>query len=96
MPPNINYQLKQISYDENTFNIIIAILHFPFEFGWPRNSKISKAKNLLSEYKYAMKEKDNEIEELRRNNQDLYNCIQGLPKIIKKLFIKNTDIKLLK
>lgn len=60
------------------------------------NSKISKAKNLLSEYKYAMKEKDNEIEELKRNNQDLYNCIQGLPKIIKKLFIKNIDIKLLK
>lgn len=52
------------------------------------NSKISKAKNLLSKYKDAMKEKDNEIEELRRNNQDLYNCIQGLPKIIKKLFIK--------
>ena len=43
-----------------------------------------------------MREKDNKIEELRRNNQDLYNCIQGLPKIIKKLFIKNTDIKLLK
>ncbi len=40
MSPNINYQLNQISYDENTFNFIIAILHFPFEFGWPRNSKI--------------------------------------------------------
>ena len=26
MPLNINYQLKQISYDENTFNIIIAKL----------------------------------------------------------------------
>lgn len=40
MPLNINYQLKQIFYDENTFNIIIAILHFPFDFGWSRNSKI--------------------------------------------------------
>lgn len=59
------------------------------------NSKIPKARDLLSEYKDAIKEKDNEIEKLRRNNQDLYNCIQGLPKIIKKLFIKNNDIKLL-
>lgn len=59
------------------------------------NNKIPKAKELLSEYKDTIKEKDNEIEKLRRNNQDLYNCIQGLPKIIKKLFIKNDDIKLL-
>ena len=59
------------------------------------NSKIQKARDLLYEYKDAIKEKDNEIEKLRRNNQNLYNCIQGLPKIIKKLFIKNNDIKLL-
>ena len=59
------------------------------------NSKIPKARDLLSEYKDALKQKENEIEKLKKNNQDLYECIQGLPKIIKKLFIKNNDIKLL-
>lgn len=59
------------------------------------NSKIPKAKDLLSDYKNALKQKEDEIEKLKKNNQDLYNCIQGLPKIIKKLFIKDFNIKLL-
>lgn len=59
------------------------------------NSKIPKAKDLLSDYKEALKKKDDEIEKLKKNNQDLYNCIQGLPKIIKRLFIKDFNIKLL-
>jgi threonine synthase len=59
------------------------------------NSKIPKARDLLSEYKDALKQKDYEIEKLKKKNQDLYECIQGLPKIIKKIFIKNDDIKLL-
>ena len=85
----IDYIEDNFEYDEN-FSIDPEI---PLE---KQKIEISKAKNLFSEYKDAMREKDNKIEELRRNNQDLYNCIQGLPKIIKKLFIKNTDIKLLK
>ena len=59
------------------------------------NSKIPKAKDLLSEYKDALKQKDDEIEKLKKNNQDLYNSIQRLPKIIKKLFIKDLNIKML-
>lgn len=59
------------------------------------NSKIPKAKDLLTDYKDVLKQKEDEIEKLKKNNQDLYNCIQGLPKIIKKLFIKNFNIKLL-
>ena len=59
------------------------------------NSKIPKAKDLISDYKDALKQKEDEIEKLKKNNQDLYNCIQGLPKIIKKLFIKDFNIKLL-
>lgn len=59
------------------------------------NSKIPKAKDLLSDYKDALKQKEDEIEKLKKNNQDLYNCIQRLPKIIKKLFIKDFNIKLL-
>ena len=59
------------------------------------NSKIPKAKDLLMEYKEALKQKDNEIERLKKSNQDLYNCIEKLPRVIKKLFIKDLDIKLL-
>ena len=59
------------------------------------NRKILKAKDLISDYKDALKQKEDEIEKLKKNNQDLYNCIQGLPKIIKKLFIKDLNIKLL-
>lgn len=59
------------------------------------NSKISKAKELFAEYNDALKQKDREIEKLKRNNQDLYKCIQKLPKIIRKFFIKDYDIKLL-
>ena len=59
------------------------------------NSKIPKAKELLEEYKDALKQKDVEIENLKRNNQELYESIQRLPKIIKKIFIKDIDTKLL-
>lgn len=59
------------------------------------NNKIPKAKDLLSNYKEALKQKENEIEKLKKNNQELYNCIQGLPKIIKKIFIKDLDTMLL-
>lgn len=59
------------------------------------NNKIPKAKDLLSDYKEALKQKENEIEKLKKNNEELYNCIQGLPKLIKKIFIKDLDTMLL-
>lgn len=46
-------------------------------------------------YKDTLKQKEEEIAKLKKNNLDLYNCIQRLPKIIKKLFIKDFNIKLL-
>lgn len=94
----IDSYLKEFRESNQNYNARIENIRLKnlVEILKKENSKISKAKNLFSEYKDAMREKDNEIEKLRRNNQDLYNCIQGLPKIIKKLFIKNTDIKLLK
>ena len=59
------------------------------------NKKIPKAKELLENYKDALEKKDIEIEQLKRNNQQLYMCIQKLPKIIRKLFIKGEDVKYL-
>lgn len=60
------------------------------------NKKIPKAKSLLEEYKDALKQKDVEIEALKETNQDLYESINNLPKIIKKLFLKDFNEKLLK
>ena len=80
------------NYDARIENIRLKNL---VEMLKKENSKIPKAKDLLSDYKDALKQKEYEIEKLKKNNQDLYNCIQGLPKIIKKLFIKDFNIKLL-
>lgn len=59
------------------------------------NEKIPKAKVLLEEYKIALKQKDIEIERLKENNQNLYECIQKIPRVLRKIFIKDNDIKLL-
>ncbi len=60
------------------------------------NSKIGKAKDLLNEYKKALEQKDNEILELKKVNQSLCADIQKCPKIIKRLFFRKMDGKLLK
>lgn len=85
-------EAQELNYDER--NEIIRLNNL-VEMLKKENSKIPEIKDLLSEYKDALKQKDNEIKRLKKNNQDLYNCIQGLPKIVKKLFIKDLNIKLL-
>lgn len=55
------------------------------------NSKIPKAKMLLEDYKEVIREKDEEISRLKINNERLYKSIEKLPKIIRKIFMK--DIK---
>ena len=59
------------------------------------NDKIPKAKELVEEYKKIINQKIDEIERLKRDNQYLYKCIQKLPKIVRKIFIKDFDKKLL-
>jgi len=60
------------------------------------NNKIPKAKQLLEEYKNALKQKEEEIENLKENNEYLYENIQKIPKFIRKIFIKDTNLKQLK
>lgn len=57
------------------------------------NEKIPKAKELLQDYKDALKQKDNEIEKLKMKNKELYEYIEKIPKFIRKIFIKE-NIKL--
>ncbi len=59
------------------------------------NSKIPKVKDLLEEYKIALKQKDDEILNLKAKNKELYDSLQKIPKILRKIFIKEPKIKLL-
>lgn len=83
---NKNYETK---IENVQLNNLIEILK-------KENSKIPKAKELLEEYKKALKYKDKEIVRLRENNQYLYKNIQKIPKIVRRFFIKDMETKLLK
>lgn len=81
------------NYNDKIENVRLKELLKKFQ---NESNKISQAKNLLFDYNEALKQKNKEIENLKRNNKDLYDCIQKLPSIIRKIFIKDLDIKLLK
>ncbi len=83
---NKNYETK---IENIQLNNLIEILK-------KENSKIPKAKELLEEYKKALKQKDEEIIRLRENNQYLYKNIQKIPKVVRRFFIKDIETKLLK
>lgn len=83
---NKNYEIK---IENVQLNNLIGILK-------KENSKIPKAKELLEEYKKALKQKDEEIIRLRENNQYLYKNIQKIPKVVRRFFIKDIETKLLK
>ena len=59
------------------------------------NMKIPKVKSLLEEYKIALKQRDNEILNLKEKNKQLYDSLHKIPKILRKIFIKETKFKLL-
>lgn len=59
------------------------------------NEKLPKAKELLEEYKDALIKKDEEIVRLKNNNEELYSSIQRVPKFIRRIFIKDIEVKLL-
>lgn len=84
------YSNKSFDKYNNSFekDKIIKINNL-IEYIRKENNKMSKAKELLEEYKEVLNEKDNEIEKLRKNNQELNECIQKIPKFIRKLFLKD-------
>ena len=60
------------------------------------NKKIPKAKELLEEYKEALSLREEEIEKLKKDNQELYNSLKKVPSVFRKIFLKENDVKLLK
>ena len=60
------------------------------------NSKIPRIKELVTEYKTELEKKTNEIELLKQQNSELYSSIKKTPWLIRKMFFKDFENKLLK
>ena len=60
------------------------------------NSKIVQIKDLVQDYKDELSKKTKEIEDLKAQNEDLINSIKKAPKLIRKLYFKEFESKLLK
>ncbi len=59
------------------------------------NAKILQIKDLVNNYKNELNKKNIEIEKLKAQNQDMYNCIKNTPWIVRKVFFKGYERKLL-
>lgn len=59
------------------------------------NAKIPKVKDLVQEYKDELENKNEKIKELEANNYYLQSQLNRIPKFIRRIFIKEDDVKLL-
>ncbi|MBP3597757.1 MAG: hypothetical protein J6J60_10270 [Clostridia bacterium] len=58
--------------------------------------KNNEIKKLLEDYKNLVNKKNEELENVKENNKLLYSSIQKCPKIIRKIFFKEFELKFLK
>lgn len=84
-----NVKEKNKEFDVKIENIRLNNL---IELLRKENGKIPKARELIEEYKVALKQKEAEIENLKKKNEQLYEEYKKIPSFIRKIFIKN-DIK---
>lgn len=59
------------------------------------NSKIGQIKELVIGYKNELAKKNKEVEDLKAKNAELYNSINKCPWIVKKMYFKDFEKKLL-
>lgn len=78
---------KQIDQEINFKNIIHSLKR--------RNEPSLKMLNSFENYQKSLLQKDSEIEELKQNNELLLNSINKLPPIIRKIFFKELNSKML-
>jgi len=71
-------------------NLITEINKYKNEAG--KNNEIRK---LLEDYKNLVNKKNEEIEKVKENNKLLYDSIQKCPKLIRKIYFKDFELKLL-
>lgn len=94
---DIDNYIEKVEKENKEFNIKIenAKLKNKLELLEKENERIPKAKALLEEYNSALKQKETEIKILKEKNQKLNNYIQRIPKILRNVFTKEDDIKIL-
>ena len=85
--------INKVKQSNNNYNTKIENIRLNnlVDFLKKENRKIPKAKELLEEYQEVLKQKEKEIEMLKRKNQDLYKYIKSIPIFIRKIFIKDID-----
>ncbi|MBR3281480.1 MAG: hypothetical protein IKI57_06590 [Clostridia bacterium] len=73
-------------------------LHGIIEALEAENKKIDEAKELFLNYKEVMAQKDEKIRQLvaensdlKRNNEELHQSIESMPKIVRKIFLKDVQ-----
>lgn len=90
---NETEKLKELykTYDEYTrSDLILKIENYKKE-----QAKFKDAKIILEDYKNIMYQKDEQIKKLKESNNYLLNSIQKCPKIIRKIFFKEFNRKML-
>lgn len=94
---DIDNYIEKVKKENKEFNIKIenAKLKKKLEVLEKENERIPKAKALLEEYNSALKQKETEIKRLKEKNQKLNNYIKKIPKILRNIFTKEDDIKIL-
>ena len=82
-------KLKEKEFNENIrLNELNAVLE-------KEKVNISKAKELIVSYKKLLQEKQNEIDNLKEYNNSLEETVNRIPKVLRKIFLKKIDIKLI-
>ena len=94
---NIEEYVVKVKEENENFNNKIEIIRLNelIEKMKKENSKIPKAKLLIEEYKQALNQKNEEIKKIKQYNQKLEENIKKIPKILRNIFIRKEDIKLL-
>lgn len=90
--------LEDIKKSNKEFDIQLENIKLKklIDFLKKENSRLPKAKELCEEYKKIIEQKDKEISELKTLNKVMEENFNKIPKFLRKIFIKESNIKLLK
>lgn len=87
---DVSSYISKVKKENEDFNAKIEIIMLKeiIESLKKENSKIPKAKALIKDYQELVNKKDKEISNLKQDNTKLYEDIQKIPIVLRKIFIK--------
>lgn len=87
---DVSEYISKVKKENEDFNAKIEIIMLKeiIESLKKENSKIPKAKALIKDYQELVNKKDKEINDLKQDNIKLYENIQKIPIVLRKIFIK--------